>query len=116
MDLERKHLCPLWREKCKQLDCEWFIKVHGTDPQDNERIIEEWGCAIVFQFSGLLEVAKRVSGGLDGVQRATESMRNETVAATRATLESLVELAERQVAPRLDNGGSRYAIDHNPER
>ena len=115
MELERKNLCPLLKKKCIQLDCVWFIKVAGTDPQDKDRLIEEWGCAVNFQFMGLLEVAKRVSGGLDGVQKATESMRNETVAATTATLEALVEIARREAAPRLENGG-HYAIDHTPGR
>ena len=78
MDLERKHLCPLLKKRCIQLDCEWFIKVAGTDPQ-NGKEIEEWGCAVVFQFMGTLEVAKRVGGGLDGVQKATESFRNDVV-------------------------------------
>jgi hypothetical protein len=99
MDLERKHLCPLLKKRCIQLDCEWYIKVAGTDPQDKDRQIEEWGCAINFQFMGLLEVAKRVSGGLDGVQKATESFRNEVVAAQ----------------PKLRNGG-QYAVDYYPKR
>lgn len=84
MDLERKHLCPLLKKRCIQLDCEWYIKVAGTDPQDKDRLLEEWGCAINFQFMGLLEVAKRVSGGLDGVQKSTESFRNEVVGMNRA--------------------------------
>lgn len=84
MELERKHLCPLLKKRCIQLDCEWFIKVAGTDPQDKDKQIEEWGCAINFQFMGLLEVAKRVSGGLDGVQKSTESFRNEMVAMNHA--------------------------------
>lgn len=113
MDLERKHLCPLLKKKCIQLDCEWFIKVAGTDPQDNERAIEQWGCAINFQFMGLLEVAKRVSGGLDGVQRATESMRNEVVKTNTATLDALVELARREV---MHLNGGQHAIDHRSER
>ena len=113
MELERAHLCPLWKEKCKQLDCEWFIKVAGTDPQDKDRHIEEWGCAVNFQFMGLLEVAKRVSGGFDGVQKATESMRNEVVKTNTATLDALVELARYEV--RSLNGGGMHAIDHRPK-
>jgi hypothetical protein len=110
MELERKQLCPLLKKKCIQLDCMWFIKVAGTDPQDKDKQIEEWGCAVNFQFMGLLEVAKRVTGGLDGVQRATESMRNEVVAANETALSSLIKLAQHEA-----NGGSSYAIDYRPK-
>src|SRR5580765_1284586 len=99
MDLERKHLCPLLKKRCIQLDCEWFIKVAGTDPQDKDKLIEEWGCAVVFQLIGTLEVAKRVTGGLNGVQQATESFRNEVV----------VQRDE------IRNGGGLRAIDHQPK-
>jgi hypothetical protein len=112
MELERKELCPLWKKKCIQLDCVWFIKVAGTDPADKDRQIEEWGCAVNFQFMGLLEVAKRVSGGLDGVQKATESMRNEVVKTTSQTLDALVEIARRDA---LQLNGGHHAIDHRSE-
>jgi len=69
-----------------------------SDPQDRDRVIEEWGCAVNFQFMGLLEVAKRVTGGLDGVQKATESFRNEVVEAQTHM-----------------NGEQRYAINYSPK-
>jgi len=93
MELERKQLCPLLKKKCIQLDCMWFIKVAGNDPATGKDV-EEWGCAVNFQFMGLLEVAKRVTKGFDGVQGATESMRNEVAAA---------------------NEGGRYAINYRPK-
>ncbi len=80
MQLDSKNLCPLLRKPCIKLDCAWFAKISGTDPQDKDRQIDEWGCAIVFSVFGQLEIAKRVSGGLDGVQQATESLRNHVVA------------------------------------
>jgi|tagenome__1003787_1003787.scaffolds.fasta_scaffold19925348_2 hypothetical protein len=94
MNLERKHLCPLLKKKCIQLDCEWFVQIAGTDPQDQNKQIEEWGCAVVFTLLGQLEVAKRTTGGFDGLQQATESFRNQTVRASEMNLAALVTLAQ----------------------
>jgi hypothetical protein len=55
---------------------------------------------------GLLEVAKRMGGGLDGVQKATESFRNEMVAMNRVGLGDLVEAVKE----------SRHAIDNRAKR
>ena len=94
MELKRKNLCPMLDAECRQLDCAWFMKLGGTDPQDKDRVIEEWGCAITFQVLATLEVAKRTGGGLDGVQKATESFRNEMVEANRMGLSALVRAAQ----------------------
>ena len=74
MQLERGDLCPLWREKCKQLQCRWFVHMQGKHPQTGADI-DDWDCAINFQVLGLLEVVR----GTRGQQAATESMRNEIV-------------------------------------
>lgn len=85
MELERKSICPLLKKKCIQLDCAWFVKVQGTDPQDKDKLIESWDCAMVWSLTVGLEIAKRVSAGSDGIQKANESFRNEFVkAADRA--------------------------------
>ncbi len=86
MELKRKNLCPLLKKECIGLDCVWFVKLYGTDPQDKDKLIEEWDCAIVWQVKGLLETAKRTGGGLLGVQQATESLRNEMVELNEASL------------------------------
>jgi hypothetical protein len=79
MQLKRKNLCPMLKKECVELDCAWFTKLYGTDPQDKDKLIEEWDCAIVWQVKGLLAVAKHTGEGLAGVQAATESFRNEMV-------------------------------------
>src|SRR3990167_4611698 len=87
MELKRKNLCPLLKKECLGLDCAWFVKLYGTDPQDKDKLIEEWDCAIVWQVKGLLQVAKSTGGGLLGLQQATESFRNEMVELNEAHLD-----------------------------
>jgi hypothetical protein len=89
MLLERKSECPLYREPCRQLKCEWFMKVYGTDPQDKDKTIEEWGCAVVFNVQASLQISKYVCAGSDGVQNAVESFRNETVRTNEASIEEM---------------------------
>lgn len=86
MQPKRKNLCPLLQAECLGLDCMWFTRLYGTDPQDRDKLIEEWDCAIVWQVKGLLETAKRTGQGLDSLQRATESFRNEMVRLNEASL------------------------------
>jgi hypothetical protein len=86
MELKRKNLCPLLQAECLGLDCMWFTKLYGTDPQDRDKLIEQWECAIVWQVKGLLETAKRTGQGLDALQRATETFRNDMVQLNEASL------------------------------
>lgn len=77
MKLDRKNLCPLLKKKCIELDCAWFVEISGTDPSDKDKTINDWGCAVMWQVTGLLAVAKHTGQGLTGVQAATEGLRNE---------------------------------------
>jgi hypothetical protein len=86
MELKRKNVCPLLNTECIGLDCMWFTKLYGADPQDKDKLIEEWDCAVVWQVKGLLETAKRTGQGLDSLQRATEGFRNEMVNLNEASL------------------------------
>jgi hypothetical protein len=80
MEIPRKNLCPLRdMQPCAGLDCMWFTHLQGVDPQNRDKIIDTWDCAIVWQVKGLLTVAKHTGEGLAGVQAATESFRNEMV-------------------------------------
>tara|TARA_R100000654_G_scaffold1881_4_gene6976 strand:- start:4035 stop:4325 length:291 start_codon:yes stop_codon:yes gene_type:complete len=72
MELKSKNGCPLHNfEPCKQLDCAWFTKLAGKNPQ-GEKEIEEWGCAITFM--PILMVANTNSNVR--TQAAVESFRN----------------------------------------
>lgn len=49
MKIESKDLCPLNNfEKCRQLDCAWFIQLRGNNPNTGEEV-DEWGCAMAWQ-------------------------------------------------------------------
>lgn len=87
-------LCPQFRAPCLKHGCHWYVHLYGTDPQDNSRIIDDWGCAIVFNVAAHLEVAKRMEGGFDGLQKATESARNEFVGAQKVIVANLLEIVE----------------------
>lgn len=75
MQLDVKHNCPLNNfEPCKQLDCAWFVKLAGTDPNTGKPI-DEFGCAMAWMPMLLIENAQqsRQTGA------AVESFRNEMV-------------------------------------
>ena len=75
MKIEPKANCPLNNfEPCKQLDCAWFLKIRGKDPQSMEEI-EDWGCAMAWMPIMMIENSQmqRQTGA------AVESFRNAMV-------------------------------------
>jgi hypothetical protein len=75
MKIEPKNNCPLNSfEPCKQLDCAWFIELHGTHPNTGEPI-KDWGCAMAMMPMMLIENAKQQHS----TASAVESFRNEMV-------------------------------------
>ena len=75
MKIEPKNNCPLNKfEPCKQLDCAWFIELHGTHPNTGEPI-KDWGCAMAMMPMMLIENAKQQHS----TASAVESFRNEMV-------------------------------------
>jgi hypothetical protein len=75
MKIEPKSNCPLDGFKpCRQLDCAWFIKVRGTNPNTGEEI-DDYGCSIAWLPVLLVESSQqqRQTGA------AIESFRNEVV-------------------------------------
>ena len=87
MELKSKNGCPLHNfEPCKQLDCAWFTKIAGKNPQ-GQKEIEEWGCAITFM--PILMVANTNSN--TRTQAAVESFRNKMV----SQQEELLQLAKQ---------------------
>ena len=87
MQLEPKNGCPLHNfEPCKQLDCAWFTKLAGKNPQ-GQKEIEEWGCAVTFM--PILMVANTNSN--TRTQAAIESFRNKMV----SQQEELLQLAKQ---------------------
>jgi hypothetical protein len=77
MKFEPKPNCPLDEFKpCRQLDCAWFMKVRGNNPNTGEEI-DDYGCAIAWLPLMMIENSQqqRQTGA------AVESFRNEMVKA-----------------------------------
>ena len=45
--IEQGKLCPLIGEDCRQLECSWYTKIAGVNPQTGDSV-EEWGCAVAW--------------------------------------------------------------------
>jgi len=90
MKLEVKDNCPLNNfEPCKQLDCAWFTKIVGTDPNTGKDI-EDYGCAVAWLPVLLIENAQqsRSTGA------AVESFRNEMVKSNDINRDVLIAAAK----------------------
>ena len=86
MKIEPKNLCPLnGFEPCRQLDCAWFMKIQGKNPQTGADI-DEWGCSMSWLPVLMIENSQqqRQTGA------AVESFRNEMVKANNATHQVLL--------------------------
>jgi hypothetical protein len=91
MKIEPKNQCPLNNfEPCKQLDCAWFLKLEGKNPQ-NGKDVEEWGCSMAWLPILMIENSQmqRQTGS------AVESFRNEMVKANEVSQQIL--LASTQI-------------------
>lgn len=90
MELKVKDNCPLnGFEPCKQLDCAWFVKMRGTDPNTGKEV-DEHSCGIAWIPMLLVENAmqSRQAGA------AIESFRNEMVKANNSSQQLLKVYAE----------------------
>lgn len=75
MKLESKNLCPVNDfSPCRQLDCAWFMKIAGQNPQTGDTI-DEHGCAIGWMPILLIENSRQQRN----TGAAVESFRNEMV-------------------------------------
>lgn len=93
MKIESKNQCPLNNfEPCKQLDCAWFLKLAGKNPNTGQDI-DEWGCSISWLPVLLIENSQiqRSAGA------AVESFRNEMVKANEASQQILLATAQAKL-------------------
>jgi hypothetical protein len=96
MKLESKSQCPLNNfEPCKQLECAWFLKLRGNNPNTGEPI-DEWGCSIAWMPVLLIENSQM--GRQTGA--AIESFRNEMVRANQTSQEILLTTAMKSIGAR----------------
>jgi hypothetical protein len=93
MKIEPKANCPLNNfEPCKQLECAWFLKIRGSNPNTGEDV-DDWGCAIAWMPVLLIENSQqqRQTGA------AVESFRNEMVKSNESSQQLLISAAQRRL-------------------
>lgn len=89
MKIEPKTNCPLDNfNPCRQLECAWFMKVTGKNPQTNADV-DEWGCSMAWLPILMIENSQqqRQTGA------AVESFRNEMVKANEQSQQVLLATA-----------------------
>lgn len=89
MKIESKNNCPLDNfNPCRQLDCAWFMKIRGTNPNTGADV-DEWGCSMAWIPVLLIENSQqqRQTGA------AVESFRNEMVKANEQSQQVLLATA-----------------------
>ena len=85
MKLEVKANCPLNDfSPCKQLECAWFMKIRGQNPNTGEDL-DDYGCAVSWLPVLMIENSQqqRSTGA------AVESFRNEMVRANQSSRDIL---------------------------
>lgn len=93
MKIEPKSNCPLDNfNPCRQLECAWFMKVVGTNPNDGTPV-EEWGCATAWMPILLIENSQmqRQTGA------AVESFRNEMVKSNETTTSLMLQASNLRI-------------------
>ena len=96
MKLEPKTNCPLDGFKpCRQLECAWFMKVRGNNPNTGEEI-DDYGCSMAWLPVLMIENSQqqRQTGA------AVESFRNEMVKANDMSQQVLMATLQ-QARPEL---------------
>jgi len=89
MKIEPKANCPLDSfNPCRQLECAWFLKIRGSNPNTGEDI-DDWGCSMAWLPIMLIENSQmqRQTGA------AVESFRNEMVKANETSQQVLIAAA-----------------------
>ncbi len=90
MKIEPKSNCPLHNfEPCRQLECAWFLKIAGTNPNTGEQV-DDWGCSIAWMPILMIENSQmqRQTGA------AVESFRNEMVKSNEVSHQVLLAAAQ----------------------
>jgi hypothetical protein len=91
MQLDQGKFCPLIKKDCIQLKCSWFTHLRGTNPQTGDPV-DEYACAVTWLPMLLIETSKEVRQ----LAAATESFRNQMVAATEAGNKAVLAVAALQ--------------------
>ena len=94
MEIKPKNTCPLNNfDPCKELECGWFMKVVGQNPQSGKDI-EEWGCAVTWM--PILTIENSQQQRQTGA--AVESFRNEMVKSNETSQQVLLQATAAKLA------------------
>lgn len=87
MELNVKNGCPLNNfEPCKQLDCAWFTKLAGKNPQGGKEV-EEWGCAITMLpllMVAQTNAARHTAGAVESFRNVVATQQDELLGLAKA--------------------------------
>lgn len=110
MKIEPGMFCPLLKKQCIKMDCAWFVKINGFNPNTGQQI-EEWGCTVSWLPILLIENSQqqRQTGA------AVESFRNEMVQQNIETTKLLIETVS-QAPKRLESPAEEITIIRNKDK
>ena len=95
MKIESKPNCPLDNfNPCRQLECAWFMKIQGTNPQTGSEI-DEWGCSVAWLPVLMIENSKQQHH----TGAAVESFRNEVVKSNQQNQQLYIQALQQGVVP-----------------
>ena len=87
MELKVKNGCPINKfEPCKQLDCAWFTKLAGKNPQGGKEV-EEWGCAITMLpllMVAQTNAARHTAGAVESFRNIVSTQQDELLSLAQA--------------------------------
>lgn len=100
MKLKRDDFCPLLKEPCRQLGCNWFISMRGINPNTGEEI-DDWRCTMAFLPLMVMEGAsqtRQAGASIDMLRKEVDKRANDAalgIAHARSAPEpKLIEAAE----------------------
>jgi hypothetical protein len=87
MELKVKNGCPINKfEPCKQLDCAWFTKLAGKNPQGGKEV-EEWGCAVTMLpllMVAQTNAARHTAGAVESFRNIVSTQQDELLSLAQA--------------------------------
>lgn len=94
MKIDQGCFCPFIKKDCVKTKCAFFTQIRGINPNTGQEI-DEWGCAITWLPTLILETASqsRQTGA------AVESFRNEMTTAAQTNQQVL--MAAAKLAPQI---------------
>lgn len=83
--------CPLIKKDCVGLQCNWFMRVQGTNPNTGAEV-DEWACSIAWIPLLLIENSRQQMN----TTQVFHGFRNDLVAATTSSLDLLAQAIDNK--------------------